>query len=256
MHTIIELFQQYMGTGLIMILYLAALVYGLLREKDPVKRCLFVYMPALLLVLYFQPWLSALFLRFAGDEIYYRILWLLPVTVTIAATCADLVRQAVGCRKVLTGVALALLLCISGNLVYRSPYFHPAENPMHMPSYVVDVCDAIVLPGREVMAVFPEEFLQFVRQYTPYVCMPYGRDTLLEDFNSFHELARLMQANVVDAERLAECAASWGCHYIVLSEDREIDGDLGAYGFPADMKIDGYVIYRNENGNFDLTFDG
>ena len=253
-HTIIELYQQYMGTGLVMVLYPAALVYLLMREKDPVKKCLLGWMPALLLVLYFQPWLSAIFLRFAGDEIYYRILWLLPVTVTIAATAADLVRQAKGRRKVLTGVLLALLLILSGDLVYRSPYFHKAENAAHMPSYVVDVCDAITLPGREVMAVFPDEFLQFVRQYTPYVCMPYGRDTLLQDFNSFHELAGLMQAGVIDAKSLAECAAAWGCHYIVLPEGRQISGELGDYGYPADMVIDGYVIYRNENGNFDLTF--
>ena len=71
-----------------------------------------------------------------------------------------------------------MVLMISGKLVYSSPLFSRAENTYHIPQVVVDICDAIEVEGREVMAAFPDEFLLYVRQYSPVICMPYGRESL------------------------------------------------------------------------------
>ena len=82
--TIRTLFQEYMGTGLIVGWYLIALLYLWFTEKDRRIRVLFLYMPLLLLFLYFNPIFARLICGATGDEIYYRILWLLPITVVIA----------------------------------------------------------------------------------------------------------------------------------------------------------------------------
>jgi hypothetical protein len=252
-HTITGLYQEYTGTGLLFVLYLAAVVFLFFREKNRERRCLFVYVPAVLLALYFQPWLSALFLRFGGEEIYYRLLWLLPVTLTLGYAGVMLSEQAKGRFRRAVPVLVVLLFVVSGSLIYASPYVHRAENAAHMPGYVVDVCDAITVPGREVMAIFPDEFLQFVRQYTPYVCMPYGRDVLLEEYNSHHEIAREMEREVIDAERLGALATRYVCHYIILPEDRAMEGSLARAGYPEWKRVDGYTIYRTDV--FDLGTD-
>lgn len=51
----VQIFQKYMGTGLIVIWFLAALVYVLLNEKQRPKRIFFVYMPVIMLLIYFNP---------------------------------------------------------------------------------------------------------------------------------------------------------------------------------------------------------
>ena len=80
----IELFRAYMGTGLIAIWFLIALLYLFLREERKAVRILFVYVPAVVLVLFFNPLFAGVMNAHLGDEIYYRILWLLPVTPTLA----------------------------------------------------------------------------------------------------------------------------------------------------------------------------
>ncbi len=73
---ITELFQGFMGTGLIMGWYLLALVYLWFAEKDRRRRVLLVYAPLAVLALYFNPLFARLVYGAVGDEIYYRILWL------------------------------------------------------------------------------------------------------------------------------------------------------------------------------------
>ena len=86
---ITELFQAYMGTGLIVILFLAALVYLLITEKRKPIRIMFIYMPIFLLLVFFNPFLIGILKQYTGEEIYYRILWLLPVTAVIAFVIAE-----------------------------------------------------------------------------------------------------------------------------------------------------------------------
>ena len=77
---VVNNFREYVGTGFIMVLYLCALVYLLVTEKRKERRIFFVYMPLAVLVIFFNP-LSARFFSDSTDEnIYFRILWLLPVT--------------------------------------------------------------------------------------------------------------------------------------------------------------------------------
>ena len=57
----------------------------------------------------------------------------------------------------------AVLVMLSGSFIYSNEFFNRAENLYHVPQSVVDICDAIEVEGREVMAVFPAELLQYVR---------------------------------------------------------------------------------------------
>ena len=82
----IALFREYAGTGLIVIWYVICLIYLWIREKRKYIRVLLLYAPVLLLLIYFNPLFAGLIYGLVGGEIYYRILWLLPMTVVIAYT--------------------------------------------------------------------------------------------------------------------------------------------------------------------------
>ena len=70
---VVNLFREYMGTGLIVVWFLIALVYLFLTEKRRPMRIVFVYLPILLLLIFFNPLFSGLVYRLAGEETYYRI---------------------------------------------------------------------------------------------------------------------------------------------------------------------------------------
>lgn len=242
---VVALFREYMGTGLIVGWFLVSVIYLLFREKRKHVRIVFVYVPVLLLLFFFNPLFSELVYGFVGDEIYYRILWLLPMTVVIAYSAVCLYGQLEGKLRLLFAAVCVVLIAVSGNFIYSNPFFRPAQNRYHMPQTVVDICDAIEVEGREVMAVFPVELIQYVRQYSPVVCMPYGREQTVDRWNRWDDLYGLMEAQVVDVERLSELAKQRMCHYVILPEDRELKGRFEDYDYILFDVIGGYAIYRD-----------
>lgn len=246
----VELFRNYMGTGLIVIIFLLAIIYLLANEKRKPVRILFVYMPVTLLFLYFNPLFAELLFRLMGGEIYYRFLWLLPITPVIAYTFVCICGRLKDSRGKAAAIAAALCMSavigFSGSFIYSNRYFFRAENKYHMPDSVVHICDAIIVPGREVMAAFPPELVQFVRQYTPLVCMPYGRETVVQQWNFESEVYDLMTAAEIDLDALNRAVMEQNCHYVILHSGRKVKGDFADYKWELYCETDGYVVYRTE----------
>lgn len=249
-----KLFQEYMGTGLIIILYLIALIYLWTTEKRKYVRILFVHVPVILLLLFFNPLFARLLYSLAEDEIYYRILWLLPVTVTIAFSAVMLYSRLSDHYRTVFALAVAAGIVISGSFIYSNPYFQKADNLYHVPDSVVHICDSIVVPGREVQAAFPLELVQYVRQYEPTVCMPYGREMTVDRWNNWGELPDEMEKETIVLDRLAPLAKEEGCHYIILPEEKEMIGDPAEYGWEVFDRTDGYVIYRDTDFSLEIGF--
>lgn len=241
---VFTVFQKYMGTGLIMIWFAAALVFLFLTEKNRTRRILLVYYPVVMLLLYFNPLFADAFCRLVGSEIYFRVCWLLPVSVVLAYSTVLLAEHFKGKMKGLFLAAVLTVIVLSGRPVYSNPLYSVAQNEYHVPDSVVHICDAIRYEGREVKAAFPYEMLLYVRQYSPFVCMPYGRDMMLGDFN---DLFSLIQRDRIDVKELAELMNQQGCHYAVFAEKKEILGEPQDFDLKLFDTIDGYVIYQNLN---------
>lgn len=242
---VVNLFREYMGTGLIVIWYLLSVVYLLLREKRKEIRVIFVYVPIILLLLYFNPLFAHLVYNLVGGETYYRILWLLPMTMSIAYTCAGIYGELKGRKKEIFAVCMAGLFMVSGSFIYSNPYFHRAENLYHVPDSVVEICDAINVPGREVRAVFPAELLQYVRQYSAVTCMPYGREVLVAGWQFVDDMYEIMESEEIDLEQLLALSRPRECHFIVFCQDSKLTGKPAEQGLELVLETGGYAVYRD-----------
>ena len=252
-----------MGSGLMLIWFALALIYLFFQEKRKPTRILFLYTPTIIFLLFFNPLFYRLFYETVGTEIYFRICWLMPVTTVTAYTivhiCDSLLNKKkqstdsassifTPVKKVLFSITAVLVLLVSGTPVYTNPLFTPAENTYHVPQFVVDICDAIEIEGREVMAAFPDEFLLYVRQYSPVVCMPYGREAYTGYYN---ELNLLIMSDEINVELLSSLSKASLCHYIILKEGKTFLGDMKDYGYELFDTLHGYEIYKDTTMNFD-----
>lgn len=251
---VIALFRNFMGTGLIVIWFIVALAYLWINEKRMHIRILFLYMPVIVLLLFFNPLFALPVYSLVKGDIYYRILWLLPITPVLAYVCVDICgrlsegkltdwrKKAFAC---MTGLCLGAVVAVSGSYIYGNPNYIKAQNMFHVPDSVVHICDAISVPGREVMAIFPLELVTYVRQYSPVVCMPYGREMYMEGFNADLSFCRKMEAETLDLEQVVPLIREAGCHYCILRADKPIKGDPAEYGWVVFGEMDGFVIYRD-----------
>jgi hypothetical protein len=245
--TITELFQRYMGTGLLVAWCLISIIYLWIHEKRMHLRVLFVYTPVVLLLIFFNPWIAGLFYQYVGTEIYYRILWLIPMSVLISYTLLHLygsVRQKI---RPLVAIGGVIFIMLSGNYVYDDIHFQRAQNLYHVPQSVVEICDFIEVDGREVLAAFPHELIIYVRQYSPVVCMPYGREVMLDLWGNYDPFYAAMEADIVSVKTVTRLAKESGCHYVILSIDKELDGAFEEYGFVRMKTIEGYDVYLDQN---------
>ena len=184
--------KMYSGNCSLTLLFVASLIYLWITEKNKGRKAILVYVSVAILALFLFPVLSYFVVTIMNEEeIYYRILWALPMGIVISYAAVKFLSAIK--KKWLQAVLLfmlAIYIMGGGHLVYKSPQFSKAENWYQVPDSVVSICDAIVIPGREIKAAFPPELVQYVRQYSPYVVMPYGYDSLVERWwldNEFEE---------------------------------------------------------------------
>lgn len=248
---VVEQFNNYAGSGFMLIYYFASVIYLFCVEKRKDIRLIFVYMPLILLLIFFNPWIAKLIIKYADDDIYYRMMWIVPVGLTVVYALTKIIAKLQGKIRILGVIVAAALIALGGRLVYTDKDYSIAQNEYHVPQDVVDICDAIVVPGREVMAAFPSELLIYVRQYSAFVRMPYGWDEIKE--NPDFELSRLRELIDQDesyASELADEANKEECHYIIVKEDKKILGDMSEYHYDKYKVIDGYIVYRNELADY------
>ena len=243
----ISILQEYMGTGLLLTWYFISLCYLFFSEKRKDRRVLFVYVPLILLLLFFNPLFFELFTKSLGGDIYYRMIWLLPVTITLAYTVVSVCTKLQGKMRIAFGCAAMVLTVISGSYVYGGHIVSKAENIHHVPREVAEICDLIEEPGMEVMAVFPREMLHFVRQYTARICMPYGREVLVDRFS---ELEYVTYYPTVDVAKLASLAKEENCHFVIISEDKELTERMENYDYQLIGHVGKYLVYQDPTRNY------
>lgn len=253
---ILQLYRDYIGSGMVGALFLTAVFYLLFEEKEQFKKRMLAVVPLILMMLFACPVFAWVVYRYLDEEIYYRFLWLLPVTLVIAYAGVKLVLKLQGVQRLLALLCLCSVIMVCGDYVYDNPYFTRAENPYHVPQTVAEICDEILVPGREVKAVFPAEMLQYVRQYTPYICMPYGREMIVEQWRTYNAMFEAYELGVlngpIEAEHLAKTARENAVHYIIWDSRRTMEGSLEEYSFSLQEEIDGYEIYLDDKAYLGL----
>lgn len=252
MDTAILLFKQYSGQGMIVALFLMALAYLWFVEKEKEKRRLLVDFPIFLLIFFFCPIVVWVMEKLGEDEVYWRMLWSIPMLAVIGYTAILLVRKLEGTKRYLAIAGVLVLIMVSGNYLYNNPGFLKAENAEHIPEKVIELCDEMIVDGREVRAAFPSEYLMYVTQYTPLVHMPYGREMFLkvDGTGTWNDLYTIMEYDdEIDVGKLSEQLRKQGCHYVVLRDDKVLIGDLEEEGWIEYYKTEGYVVYMDENND-------
>ncbi len=245
MREILEIFQSYCGSGWYPVLFFGALGYLLAAEKSRRVRVVLLYTSLLIAALFFFPPFKRV-MDILDEGTYYRVLWLLPMTVVIAYAGLKLAG-----RHYRIGFAvLALLFILSGRYAYKSIHITKAQNRYHIPDVVIAICNEIMPKEDEerVWAVFPEELIYFVRQYSSEVQMPYGREMLEAQWEwnwDTHPLYAIMREEPIDIAALVPLLTDYHVQYLVLNRNIELLGRPEENGLVKHVSVEAYDVYRN-----------
>lgn len=239
-----ETLKQYSGSGLLFVLFLFSVLFlGLKNAKTPEKK-MTVWYPVFVLLLFFSPiWLIYDKLR-DDSGILYRILWMIPVVIVVCYALVQAVFMLPKKFRAMGFGAAILLIMLSGKYVYANPFFSKAENKYHVPETIVKICDELMVEGREVKVCMPLEFVQYTRQYSPYIVLTYGRDALLYDSgDTSSNVYVYFREEVYNACDIATELKRTKTPYFVVKKDIPFTESMGNYGFFYYDTIDDYDIY-------------
>ena len=243
--------ELYGGNGAILFLFLISAIYLILAEKSLKKKIMLGIVPLLILVGFICPITKIVYVAAfdEGSDTYYRIMWLIPMYVVIGFAASRFIFSLK--KSAFQRIAFVLILAViavSGSLVYESKHLTVAENLYHIPQNVIDICDEIAPKDGEprVRAAFPSELVHFVRQYATDILMPYGREMVVTQWDYYNAVYEVMEKpEVIDAKALVEVTRETKCSYVILSENREIDGDLSDEGLELLETLHGYRVYQD-----------
>ena len=243
----INIFRLYSGNGTFMLLYAASLLYLLIFEKDKVKKYILGVSSVVFALLFVFPLFAYVFMDKLGEaDIYYRFLWLLPSTIVSSYASLSLIARFK--KKIVQTVLLAVLtvlILIGGVFMYEAPVLSDSTNEYELPQCVVDICDDIIIEGREVEAVFPDEILQYVRQYSAFVAMPYGFEMLQFGYSMNSDIHDIMVCDNIDVPTLCALCEDRHVHYIVLNKNRILNDDFSKYNYEYVGDYGDYMLYKN-----------
>ena len=240
MKGILEILNAYNGGKLLLALYLVCLIYLWRYEKSRNQRLLLVWLPLFFLLLFLLPPVCRIYSRIDSARTYYRLLWILPMTLTIAYSGVRIFAA-----NLRAGLAvMCALIVLSGQYIYSNENILKAENRLHLPQMVLDISDYLMneTNGEETMAAMPVGLVQFVRQYNARIMMPYGREMQMGSY--YNEVYEAMeQTEPVNAEKLCKALDQYDCEFLVIEAVKRIDGDLEEEGLTYHADVDGYSIW-------------
>ncbi len=254
MSIVFENLILYNNKSLLLLLFLIALVFLWIVERDRRIRTVLLYLSVALVAVFFCP-LYAWIGQKIDEEIYYRVFWCLPIGLLFCyGSIRLLMRMKKTISRVLVGILLVLIICMNGKLVYTNTIHFKATNAYHIPQVVIDVADAVRMEMYKPIAVFPAEVLPFLRQYTGDIFTPYGRNITVERWNFNSALYDAMEAEVYDTEEIAIQARNEHCAFVVLSCAKEMRGSMEEQNYFLKDFVGGYYIYMDYN-YYDVMFE-
>ncbi len=245
-------FVNFIGgrTGILhWVIFLLALMACMFIGRG-MRRRLF-WPSVLVLVFFFNP----LFFGMVGTRflsgVYWRLLWMLPVSFVIAYALTQLACRMK--RGILRAVGIVLFcagIAVTGKPVFSGETYREKENAYELPQAAIEISDVVMarLQDWKETIIVPHELICDIRQYSCSIGLLYGRNVggfisdIEEDETRVYEE---MGKERPDVALITDIAKARNCRYIVFNTSfHQIPEDLSEYGYERVAEAgESYVIY-------------
>lgn len=253
---VLSMYDSYNGTGMQMALFFACLIYLFVQKKEKEKRFLFLGYALLFFIVCFFPVTARIIMRVCiGEEVYWRMFWLLPSAIVTAYTAVQILMQMEGKAKRLLLFALLLaVIALTGTNVYNDTVFERKQNWYKLPQDAVDICDLIRqdadangIERKKLITV--NDLVTHIRQYDATIQMPYNIESIRgkrAETGNAEEIFRIMSRPEKDWASLAWYAAMEGCNYLAIPTEDGVAETLFSLGYQEISANAAYHVYRRD----------
>ena len=252
---VLSMYDSYNGTGMQMALFFACLIYLIVQKKEKEKQYLFAGYTLLFFIICFFPVTAKVIMACIGQEVYWRLFWLLPTVIVTAYTAVQVLLQMDGkIKRYLLLFVMLTVVVMTGTIVYNGTVFDRKQNWYKLPQDTVDICDIIERDAAEngilhKKLITTNDLVISIRQYDAQIRMPYGNEVVVGDkaeSENAAQIFRIMGSENKNWEALLWYAAMEDCNYFAYPTDEITTDYLISMGL---CKVGGnetYSVFRTE----------
>ena len=225
------------------------ILWILWKEKDWLRKILLGVLPLVFLFFYWCPVTGIFFMKVLGENVYWRILWLLLLAVIIPYAGCLLLKQLSGMKRQITFLGLLAVIGISGKCVLSSEWFEVSTNVYKVPENVMQIAD--LLP-ENVHVVASNRLTPYLRLRDPSLTLEYARNALV--FNGMDvvygptaNLYKELQKEEIDVSKAASLAREQKCTFIIISKSHTYNGIWEDYGYEFYHETEEFAIWVDRN---------
>lgn len=224
MEWILCTWSLYWGEGFYQYLLLVAAVYLLFcKRKEERTKCLLSYL-AMVLFVFFFPVTASIIRECIGQDVYWRVLWILPLVPLLAYAGTEFVK---GQKRFVVRTALVLMLAAAaafcGKSLWQAGNYEKVHNYQQVPDEVAQICDLVNSnrEGDRAHLATDDYIASYVRIYDASITMPYGRAGRGARSAKSRRLYNQISAPAPNYKAIARLARSRRCNFIVVKLSKE-----------------------------------
>lgn len=168
-------YQQAVGTGWYVILWILSLMYCVWGPEKRMDRLRFVVPVMTVVFIIICPISAIILMKILDVSTYSRFAWCLLVLPIIAYVMTDISRRTQGKRKIVCFLLAVVVIICSGSWIYTSENFVKAENVYKLSDQTIEISDYLVNNCKDEIVYTDESLTCEIRQYTAFVKLLYGR---------------------------------------------------------------------------------
>ncbi len=247
----ISSYRIFFGDGIYLTLGIGAVTYLAVKGKGDQKKHFFLGFLLLFSFIYLCPFTAHVIMEYCiGKNVYWRMFWIVPVTVLIAYMFASMIsclgRKWQQCIAIF-GICLAIMQ--SGIFIYREN-FSERQNRYKLYMEIPVICDLIEEDAgkygiTEKGLIVVNDLTAQIRQYDASIRMPYGRNALRNEKISKRasDIYAAMNEDPLDVNTLVVKAADGKYQYLVFYKEAYRE-ELKRAGYELIGDVGNYDIYR------------
>lgn len=245
-------YSQYFGFSMYLLLFFIASIYLFITEKGKDNFVLLSEYSLLVLLVIFNPLIAKWIIASIDDSVYWRIFWILPLTMVIAYVATAVIQHIKdrGSKFIVT-IALLLVVAFSGKFIYSTENYSETSNWYKLPQQTIEICEILHNDCNGVIrVVVPPSLETTIRQYDADIYMVYGREGGVNSHYSDNKerdaMRNLMLVDELNVPSIYSSMELFDCNYLILYNTTTLSDNLESYGFELVTSIDIYNIYRLE----------
>ena len=216
-------FADYNGTGMYLAIYLIALLYIFICEKDKKIKTFTVYFSLIMLFVTLNPLFNKIVGKIFTKSIYWRMYWMLPIGLVIAYVVTKIIKdREKKFEKIVILLASITIIIVSGKLVYTKQNYIKVNNLYKIPNEAFEVTKIISEDNEETKKVMlPTTLVAYIRQIDSNIELMYSRQP--STYANIEILKELEQGNV---EALTKQCKNKNCNYIIFNKATILNGNM------------------------------